>query len=250
MKPKVQVTKVVTEKLDAGRFSSWLATMAGALRGDNGVDVPCGACTACCRSSQFVHIEPDEEDTLAHIPREVLFPAPKLPRGHVLMGYDQDGLCPMLDGDKCSIYLHRPRTCPVDDCRVFAVDNEGVEPAGKDLIARQVSRWQFRFPSKKDRIENDAARSAVRYLAVNSNELGDELEMTTPVQRTLLAIELHELFLDRHAAGGPLLATPSLEAVRAAIRNRAVRHSPSPHRSFPMMTSSIPNASRLRDSSR
>ena len=39
---------------------------------------PCRAvtCTACCTSSQFVHIEPDETDTLAHIPAALRFPAP------------------------------------------------------------------------------------------------------------------------------------------------------------------------------
>ena len=37
-------------------------------------DVPCNGCTACCRSSQFVHVGPDEADTLAHIPAELLFP--------------------------------------------------------------------------------------------------------------------------------------------------------------------------------
>lgn len=36
-----------THNLPAGRFSSWLDQI--------GVDVPCGTCTACCASSQFVH---------------------------------------------------------------------------------------------------------------------------------------------------------------------------------------------------
>ena len=58
--------------------------------------MPCGTCTACCTSSQFVHIGPDEVDTLAHIPAELLFPAPRMPKGHVLLGYDERGHCPML----------------------------------------------------------------------------------------------------------------------------------------------------------
>jgi uncharacterized protein len=75
----------------AGRFSAWL--------GQIGADVPCGTCTACCTSSQFVHIEPDEAETLARIPRALLFPAPGRPKGHVLMGYDERGHCPMfVDG--------------------------------------------------------------------------------------------------------------------------------------------------------
>src|SRR5437868_3481590 len=99
------------EGLAAGDFSSWVRGMLGALRGEHGSDVPCGACTACCTSSQFVHVEPDETDTLSRIPAELLFPAPRLPRGHMLMGYDERGHCPMLIEGKCSIYEHRPRTC-------------------------------------------------------------------------------------------------------------------------------------------
>ena len=52
----------------AGGFSAWLAGMQTALRGEQSSEVPCGGCTACCTSSQFVHIGPDEAETLAHIP--------------------------------------------------------------------------------------------------------------------------------------------------------------------------------------
>ena len=54
--------------------------MQAALRGERSADVPCGDCTRCCTSSQFIHIAPDEVETLAHIPVELLFPAPRLPR--------------------------------------------------------------------------------------------------------------------------------------------------------------------------
>ena len=55
--------------LDAGRFAAWLDDMDAALRGERDADVPCAGCTACCTSSQFVHIGPDETDTIAHIDR-------------------------------------------------------------------------------------------------------------------------------------------------------------------------------------
>src|SRR5262245_45885670 len=113
------------DDLDGGDFSSWLATTQRAIRGDIDADVPCDGCTACCRSSQFVHIAPDETDTLAHIPPALLFPAPQMTRGHVVLGYDERGHCPMLADDGCSIYEHRPRTCRTYDCRVFAA--AGVE---------------------------------------------------------------------------------------------------------------------------
>ena len=113
----------------AGDFSAWLDEMLGALRGERAADVPCAGCTACCTSSQFVHIEPDETDTLAHIPPELLFPAPLAPRGHVVLGYDERGHCPMLVDDQCSIYEHRPRTCRTYDCRVFPA--AGIEIGGR-----------------------------------------------------------------------------------------------------------------------
>lgn len=90
--------------------------MRSALRGEQPSAVPCDGCTACCTSSQFVHIEPDERETLRRIPSELLFPAPRMPAGHVLLGYDEHGRCPMLSEQGCSIYEHRPRTCRTYDC--------------------------------------------------------------------------------------------------------------------------------------
>src|SRR3954449_1100621 len=105
--------------LPAGRFSTWLATMRAALADGTGSDVPCGGCTACCRASQFVLVGPDERDTLAHIPPELLFDAPLMPPGHVVLGYDHAGRCPLLGEAGCSIYEHRPRACRTYDCRVL-----------------------------------------------------------------------------------------------------------------------------------
>lgn len=96
--------------LPAGSFSSWLSGMQRALRGAGASDVACGTCTACCTSSQFVHVGPDEAETLAGIPRALLFPAPGLPEGHLVMGYDEAGHCPMFRDGGCSIYEHRPRS--------------------------------------------------------------------------------------------------------------------------------------------
>ena len=124
-------------------FSEWFEEFDAS----SDMQVPCGACTACCTSSQFVHIAPDENDALAHIPAELRFRAPGLPKGHFVMGYDERGHCPMLiDGD-CSIYEHRPRTCRAYDCRVFAVT--GVEPEGQPAIAARVREWRFEIDDWK-----------------------------------------------------------------------------------------------------
>jgi Fe-S-cluster containining protein len=124
----------------AGTFSTWLDGTIAALAVGGDSDVPCGTCDACCSSAQFVHVTPDDVDALAHIPAELLFPAPGAPKGHQVMGYDEDGRCPMLTDTGCSIYQHRPQTCRQYDCRVFAAT--GVE-SDKPLIAVRVSEWEF-----------------------------------------------------------------------------------------------------------
>jgi len=45
-------------------FGAWLAGITKVLERDGVSDVPCGECTACCRASQFVHVGPDELETL------------------------------------------------------------------------------------------------------------------------------------------------------------------------------------------
>ena len=148
--------------LAAGDFSWWVLGMQAALRGEHGSDVPCGGCTACCRSSQFVPIGPDETETLAHIPADLLFPAPRLPRGHVLLGYDERGHCPMLIDGGCSIYEHRPRTCRTYDCRVFPAAAVEVDDREKRPIAERAARWRFRYPAPADRARHDGRRERLR----------------------------------------------------------------------------------------
>jgi hypothetical protein len=164
------VVAAMNSDLPAGDFSSWLAAMQAALGGEAAADVPCDGCTACCTASQFVHIEPDETDTLAHIPAELLFPAPGRPPGHVLLGYDERGHCPMLVEGRCSIYEHRPKTCRSYDCRIFAavgLEVDADDPR-KEAIARQVERWRFSFPSDDDRRRHAAVRAAARTVRATS----------------------------------------------------------------------------------
>jgi Fe-S-cluster containining protein len=148
--------------LPAGDLASWLAQIRRALLGDGTSIVPCGACTACCTSSQFVHVEPDEVDALAHIPGDLLVPAPGAPPGHLVLGYDERGHCPMLADGRCSIYEHRPRACRVYDCRIFAAT--GIEP-DQPRIAERVRRWRFARPTPEDRRADEALRAAAASLA-------------------------------------------------------------------------------------
>ena len=172
--------------LPAGDFSSWLNAMRAALRDEAPADVPCDGCTACCTSSQFVPIGPDETDTLAHIPAELLFPAPRLPKGHYVLGYDERGHCPMLVDGRCSIYQHRPRTCRTYDCRVFAATGLEVDAEAdtKADIAARARRWRFSFPTDEDRRHHAAVQAAVR-----------SVHAPSITELAVQAIESHEEFL-------------------------------------------------------
>jgi Fe-S-cluster containining protein len=207
--------------LPAGDFSPWLAGMKRALRGDADSDVPCGGCTACCTSSQFVHIGPDEADALAQIPDELLFPAPGMPAGHVLLGYDERGHCPMLIDGACSIYAHRPRTCRTYDCRVFPAAGVEVDD-GKIDIARRVSRWTFSHPADIDRTEHDAVRAAARFLRAHADEFPDGAIPSNPTQLAVLAVEVHDGFLERDPATHRVVViTPAVADVQAVVVRRA-----------------------------
>ncbi|HKA03180.1 MAG TPA: YkgJ family cysteine cluster protein [Acidimicrobiales bacterium] len=197
--------------LPAGDFSRWLAAMTAALRGERAAEVPCNGCTACCTASQFVLIEPDETDTLAHIPSELLFPAPRRP-GHVLLGYDERGHCPMLVAGRCTIYAHRPRACRTYDCRVLPAAGLTVDGPEKSELARRVGRWRFRYDDAESRQRHDAVRAAAAYLLHHAAELPPDAVPTNEAPLAALAVELHDAFL---ADDEPAVAT-----VRVALRRR------------------------------
>lgn len=181
--------------LPAGDFSSWVAGMQAAIRGEGVSDVPCDGCTACCTSSQFVHVGPDETDTLSHIPGELLFPAPRLPRGHVVLGYDERGHCPMLVDNRCSIYDHRPRACRTYDCRIFAAADLTIDGDDKALIAERVGRWRFDHPTDDDRVRHDAVRAAAAHLREHGDPRAGGALPTNASEIAVRAIETHQDFL-------------------------------------------------------
>lgn len=190
----------VTKPLPAGRFSSWLAQI--------GVDVPCGSCTACCTSSQFVHIGPEEIETLRRIPKALVFRAPGPAKGHVVMGYDERGHCPMFVDGGCSIYEHRPRTCRTYDCRVFPA--AGLEPADKAQILERVRQWKFDVTGPEDERRQSAVALAATFLHEHAGRLPEGLVPRNPTQLAYLAVRVHDVFL--------LDAAPPVAVVEAAVR--------------------------------
>lgn len=200
----------------AGDFGPWVEGMQQAVRGERDSDVPCGACTACCRSAQFIHIAPDETDALAHIPAELLFPAPRMPKGHVLMGYDEQGACPMLVDDTCTIYAHRPRTCRTYDCRVLPAAAVELSPDdAKPLIAAQAVRWRFTYPSADDVTRHAAVRAAATLISERRAELPTDAVPPTATHLAVAAVMIHDLFL--HAAE---VRVPPIDDVAVALRQR------------------------------
>jgi Fe-S-cluster containining protein len=202
------------QPLAAGSFSVWLDGMERALRGDAESDVPCGSCTACCTSSQFVNIEPDEVETLARIPAELLFPAPRMPKGNVLLGYDERGHCPMLVDDECSIYEARPRTCRTYDCRVFPAAEVELDDEAKLAIARRARRWRFDHPDAIDQLEHDAVRAAATFIREHEDLLPEDAAPANATQHAVLAVRLHDAFIGYDEAGCTVLAEPDPEAIR------------------------------------
>lgn len=158
--------------LSAGSFSLWLdATLAG-LESASEADVACGTCVGCCASSQFVHVGADEADALAHIPADLLFDAPG-GEGKV-MGYDEQGRCPMLTDAGCSIYEHRPQTCRTYDCRVF--EAAGVH-ADQPRVRERADRWRFEIADDEEQARLDEVRE-------RAADLGEK----PALQRAVLAL--------------------------------------------------------------
>ena len=205
------VSLLEDEPLPAGAFSAWLKQARSAQTTKATADVACGECTGCCTSSYFIHIGPDEKESLARIPKALLFKAPGYPRGHVLMGYDEHGHCPMLKHGKCTIYAHRPQTCRDYDCRVFAAAGikagQDVGPNlakdDKEVINRRVQQWRFDLPTARDEQELRAVRLATIYLREHANTFPHGFVPDNPTQLALLAIRVFEAFLEHaeHSVG-------------------------------------------------
>jgi hypothetical protein len=208
--------------LPAGDFSAWLRHARSALSTGAGTEVECGACTACCDSSYFIHIGPEETEALDRIEKGLLAAAPGLPEGHVVMGYDKNGVCPMLIDGRCSIYAHRPQTCRAYDCRVLAAAGITAGGGDKTRITQRAKRWKFSYPTGRDRDENAAVQAAARFIREHAECFpGGEIP-SDPNQLAILAIKACEVFLagdegpakNGHAASDAEVADAIVEACR------------------------------------
>ncbi|HEY0195659.1 MAG TPA: YkgJ family cysteine cluster protein [Kofleriaceae bacterium] len=238
------MTKHTTPTPPAGEFAGWLrATRRARSLKVLGSDVPCGTCNACCRSAYFIHVRPDDTRALQRIPRRLLFPAPGLPAGHVLMGFNEQGQCPMLIEQRCSIYDDRPQTCRDYDCRVFAAT--GIDPGregGRADIAARVAQWTFTYRDDAARAEHDAVQATGAFLRDHRDSFPDGALPGNPVQLAVLALEVYELFVQ----GGKAKAlTSPADIARAVLAELDARRPPPP----PPL-SSLPTSRRPRPGAR
>jgi hypothetical protein len=201
-----------TEEIPAGSFSDWLGDMQAAIDGHGEMDVPCGECNACCRAAYFIQVEADETQALAAIPPSLLFPAPGDSSGKKVMGFSEQGHCPMLGNDLCTIYDVRPRTCRVFDCRVFAATDIFPDEAEKAAVSARARRWVFSHASDTSRTHAKALQAAGRFLRNESKRLADVLPRNA-TQLAVLAVRVHDLFVDDENGEPTQLA----EQIRARI---------------------------------
>jgi uncharacterized protein len=180
----------------AGPFGQWLMQFRAALRGNGGTDVPCGDCTGCCTSGYSIQLRPEDGRALTRIPANLLVQAPGFPQGHRTMAALPDGMCPMLNAGKCSIYSDRPQTCLDYDCRIFAA--AGLDAGGPDkaVINRRVREWRFTYATEADRVAHGAVRSAASFIQKKRFSFPPGRVPTAPTGIAVLAIKAHAVFLD------------------------------------------------------
>lgn len=186
--------------LSAGDFSAWLRHARKALSLGLGTDVDCGECAACCSSSYFIHVKPDEAKALGAAAQGALVPAPGMPKGHKVLAYDRQGLCPMLQPSGCAVYAKRPQTCRSYDCRIFAA--AGIPAGGRDKagINARVDRWRFTYPSERDREEHAAVRAAAAFIRDKAGSFPGGRVPADPSQLGVLALKAYAVFRKDAAA--------------------------------------------------
>ncbi len=180
--------------VDAGDLSDWVDSFLEIMKGKGSGHVPCGECVGCCTSSKFILVRPTDAKAKSVIPEELLFPAPGLPKGYMLMGYNERGHCPMFKSGKCSIYEARPETCRQYDCRVLAVADASLK-GESGTIASRVKSWQFSFEKDESADIANAIRASMAFLKQHAKSFPEEYLPATETQLSALAVRIHKEFM-------------------------------------------------------
>lgn len=118
-----------------------------------------------------------------------------------------DGLCPMLDAGRCTIYQVRPQTCLDYDCRIFAA--AGLD-AGKPIIDQRVREWRFAYEAEADRLQHQAVRETASFIREHRDSFTVRVP-SAPMGIAVFAIKAYEVFLD------PALLTKTPEEIARAL---------------------------------
>ena len=193
-------------------YSQWAAKTHAQVIAGKPADVPCGTCTVCCRAGQFIHIEKDEA-AFAAIPEALRVAAPGAP-GVYIMGHGENGHCPMLIDNACSIYAKRPITCRTYDCRIFSA--AGVFPdETQPEIASRARQWHF-LPEPNNGTNTEANRHEATQKAASFLQQHQQTlfgSMVNEIQLSLSALKIHHLFLSTAAD-----ELPDLEQIKAILQ--------------------------------
>jgi hypothetical protein len=131
------------------------------------------------------------------------------------MGYDKNGLCPMLANSKCSLYEHRPQTCRDYDCRVFAAAGIAAGSSEKAVINQRVASWKFSYPTAQDRAEHLAVQAAASFMHKNATSFPGGRVPDNPSQLAILALKVYSVFLNKdRTATNSQIANAIIEASR------------------------------------
>lgn len=184
--------------LDAGEFGAWLERARGVLRGEGESDVPCGDCTGCCRASWYIRIRPKDRPAIVGLAQAYLVKPDNIEAGDSLLAWREDGSCPMLVNERCTIYAQRPMTCRDFDCRVFTAAGLETGDERRATIDARVRAWRFSYTSEHSRRLHEAVRRAAAFIRERRESFPDR-GRALPVQATgiaVLAIKACEVFLD------------------------------------------------------
>jgi uncharacterized protein len=167
----------------------------------------------------FVHIAPEETRTLRRVPHDLLFPAPGMPDGHVLMGYGDNGECPMLVNGQCSIYEDRPQTCRDYDCRVLATTGVAVDPDAQPDISRRVKEWAFQYETEESRQEQAMLRRAAVFLQNNRELFPPGSLPNHPNQLAALAIGTYRVIARLKDQSPQLVVDAIVDSLRSSLQS-------------------------------
>jgi hypothetical protein len=113
----------------------------------------------------------------------------------MVLGYDEQGRCPMLIRNKCSIYRIRPVTCRSFDCRILSASGLAEENNVNNPIFQQARRWIFRYPTKNDRHLLSAVQDASKFLMSHPDCIRDTIGPIGAIQYSVLAIKVYDVFI-------------------------------------------------------